>query len=88
MQSGLSNAVFPIETDVEGGTMQTVRFAEEQNRLLFCPDLFSIKDYPQNFDKSNGIIKLIKEKRAMAYNASNYEEVIEKIEKDIAIMKW
>ena len=61
--------------------MHTVKFAEEQNRLLFCPDLYSIKDYPRNFDKSNGIIKLIKEKRAMEYNNSNYMKVIEKIEK-------
>ena len=81
LQSGLSQGVFPIETDIKGGTMHTVKFAEEQNRLLFCPDLHSIKDYPRNFDKSNGIIKLIKEKRAMEYNSSNYIEVIEKIEK-------
>ncbi len=84
LQSGLSQGVFPIETDIKGGTMHTVKFAEEQNRLLFCPDLYSIKDYPRNFDKSNGIIKLIKEERAMEYNSSNYKEVIEKIEKHSA----
>ena len=36
LQSGLSLAVFPIETDVKGGTMHTVQFAQDQNRLLYC----------------------------------------------------
>ncbi len=37
IQSGLSLAVIPVQTDIEGGTMHTVRFAETQKRLLFCP---------------------------------------------------
>jgi DNA processing protein len=81
LQSGLSEGVFPIETDIKGGTMHTVRFAEEQNRLLFCPDLYSIKDYPRNFDKSNGIMKLIKDSRATAYKKSDYKNIIRKLEK-------
>ena len=81
LQSGLSEGVFPIETDIKGGTMHTVRFAEEQNRLLFCPDLYSIKDYPRNFDKSNGIMKLIKDNRATAYKKSDYKNIIRKLEK-------
>lgn len=34
LQSGLSAAVLVIETDVEGGTMHTVGFAEKQDRVL------------------------------------------------------
>lgn len=79
LQSGLSEAVFPIETDIKGGTMHTVRFAEEQGRLLFCPDLSSIKDYPRNFPQSNGIKKLINESRAQSYNGHKYEEILNKI---------
>jgi DNA processing protein len=37
IQSGLSLAVIPVQSDIEGGTMHTVRFAETQKRLLFCP---------------------------------------------------
>jgi DNA processing protein len=87
LQSGLAEAVFPIETDIQGGTMHTVKFAEEQNRLLFCPDLYSIKDYPRNFDMSNGIIRLIKDGRAAAYKKSNYQEVISKLEKHAESLK-
>lgn len=38
IQSGLSDAVLVIETDVKGGTMHTVRFAREQRRGLACID--------------------------------------------------
>lgn len=36
IQSGLSDGVLVIETDVKGGTMHTVRFSREQNRALAC----------------------------------------------------
>lgn len=36
IQSGLSDGVLVIETDVKGGTMHTVRFSREQKRALAC----------------------------------------------------
>lgn len=36
IQSGLSDAVLVIETDVKGGTMHTVRFARDQKRRIAC----------------------------------------------------
>ncbi len=39
IQSGLSDRVLVIETDVKGGTMHTVRYAKEQERPLGCIDL-------------------------------------------------
>lgn len=36
IQSGLSNAVAVVETDTDGGTMQTAKFCVEQNRILAC----------------------------------------------------
>ncbi|MBB4232896.1 DNA-processing protein DprA [Rhizobium mongolense] len=36
LQSGLSDGVLVIETDVKGGTMHTVRFARQQMRALAC----------------------------------------------------
>jgi DNA processing protein len=37
LQSGMSLATFVMQTDVIGGTMHTVRYTLEQNRLLFVP---------------------------------------------------
>ena len=36
IQSGLSDAVLVVETDVKGGTMHTVTAAKRQNRALAC----------------------------------------------------
>lgn len=36
IQSGLSDGVFVIETDIKGGTMHTVRFSRDQQRPLAC----------------------------------------------------
>ncbi|MBC8147261.1 MAG: DNA-protecting protein DprA [Bacteroidetes bacterium] len=75
LQSGLSLAVFPVETDVKGGTMHTVGFAQEQNRLLFCPDISKI-NYEQGFSKIRGIEKLINENIAKPYTKNTYKEIL------------
>lgn len=38
IQSGLSMGVIPVQTGVNGGTQHTIRFAQEQKRLLVVPD--------------------------------------------------
>lgn len=63
IQSGLSDGVLVIETDVRGGTMYTVRFALEQGRALACID------HPERYrweDKTRGNRKLIEEGCASA----------------------
>jgi len=37
LQSGLSIATFVMQTDIKGGSMHTVRFTIQQDRLLFAP---------------------------------------------------
>lgn len=37
LQSGLSMATFVMQTDIKGGSMHTVRFTIQQDRLLFAP---------------------------------------------------
>jgi len=37
IQSGMSLAVFAMQTDIKGGTMHTVRFALQQGRTVFVP---------------------------------------------------
>jgi DNA processing protein len=74
IQSGLSVAVIPVQTDVEGGTMHTVRFAEQQERLLLCPRPIaqesSLKQYA-------GIRRLIETHRASSFASDQYGEVLD-----------
>ncbi len=56
IQSGLSDGVLVIETDVRGGTMHTVRFARDQGRALACID--HAKRY-RSEDKTRGNQTLI-----------------------------
>ena len=61
IQSGLSDGVLVIETDVRGGTMHTVRFARDQRRALACID------HPEKHcweEKTRGNRMLIAEGRA------------------------
>lgn len=57
IQSGLSLAVLVVQSDIKGGTMQTVEFAKEQNRMLLCPKAFESLDFEYN----RGVELLIKE---------------------------
>lgn len=69
IQSGMSLAVIPIQTDIEGGTMHTVRFAEVQNRLLFCPKPLAIESHLKQYA---GIVELIRTHRAIEFQAEDY----------------
>lgn len=87
IQSGLSDGVLVIETDVKGGTMHTVRFARDQKRPLACIS------HPPKWHgeaKTHGNQMLIQERRArpiadgddlasffssLATNASNEESL-------------
>lgn len=58
IQSGLSDGVLVIETDVKGGTMHTVRFSRDQGRPLACID------HPEKWlgeEKTKGNQTLIKD---------------------------
>jgi len=58
IQSGLSDAVLVIETDVKGGTMHTVQFARDQKRRIAC---IAHPDQLLTEDKTKGNQKLIKD---------------------------
>jgi len=58
IQSGLSDGVLVIETDVRGGTMHTVRFARKQGRPVACIQ------HPERYrseDKAKGNRRLIED---------------------------
>ncbi len=74
IQSGLSVAVIPVQTDIEGGTMHTVRFAEEQHRLLLCPRPIQPE---QSLRQYAGIRQLIESERAVPFSGEEYGRVLE-----------
>lgn len=74
IQSGMSVAVIPVQTDVIGGTMHTVKFAEQQKRLLFCPRPI---EQEQTAKQYAGIKQLIENRRARPFEAGQYNEIIE-----------
>jgi DNA processing protein len=80
LQSGLSLATFPIETKVGGGTMHTVRFSEQQNRLLFAPDFSLVKDYRIN-EVGEGVKNLLNDGRASSFTKKSYNDLLIKLQK-------
>lgn len=84
LQSALSAAIFPIETEIQGGTMHTVRFAREQRRLIFCPNLTQW-DGTERFGKVGGIKKLLVEEWAQPFVLESLEEVLIQVNSKISI---
>jgi DNA processing protein len=72
IQSGLSHAVIVIETDIEGGTMHTVKFCQEQNRILSC--LEHPEKY-QDLKTTKGNQKLISEGALALKDATDLEKL-------------
>jgi DNA processing protein len=69
IQSGMSLAVIPVQTDIEGGTMHTVRFAEAQNRLVFCPKPLAVESHVKQYA---GILELVRTHRAIEFQGEDY----------------
>ncbi len=76
IQSGLSVAVIPVQTGIEGGTMHTVDFAERQSRLLFCPRPLNVESGAKQYQ---GINQLIHSGRAESFQADTYSAVLKRI---------
>lgn len=74
IQSGLSVAVIPVQTDIEGGTMHTVRYAERQKRLLLCPRPIELE---KTLTQYTGIRYLIDSQRATSFASDQYGQILE-----------
>jgi DNA processing protein len=83
IQSGLSVAVIPVQTDVEGGTMHTVRYAEQQKRLLLCPRPI---DQESSLKQYAGIKRLIESHRAKAFASDQYSEILDTLSKSLTVL--
>jgi hypothetical protein len=72
----MSVAVVPVQTDVEGGTMHTVRYAEQQHRLVLCPRPIEGEQFVKQYA---GIRDLIQKGRAVPFSSSEYEHILESL---------
>jgi DNA processing protein len=83
IQSGLSVAVIPVQTDVEGGTMHTVKYAEQQKRLLLCPRPI---DQESSLKQYAGIRRLIESHRAKSFDSDQYSEILDTLSKSLQVL--
>lgn len=81
LQSGLSFAVFPIETSMNGGTMHAVRDAVKENRLVYVPDVRKSGYKNTNIEQLEGIDCLIGDGSATPYTKDKYSSIVASIEK-------
>ncbi len=79
IQSGLSLAVFAIETSIDGGTMHAVKNAEKENRLVFVPNIDQIGYKDMNIEQLEGVKYLIEEEKAIPYTKNKYPEVLKEL---------
>lgn len=77
IQSGLSLAVCPVQTDVTGGTQHTITFAKQQKRLLFCP-------IPtEKIDVTRGITHLINKGVLTVKNSKDLQKIEQKMKSEL-----
>jgi DNA processing protein len=81
IQSGLSVAVVPVQTDIKGGTMHTVGFAEKQHRMLLCPRPLQAEQFR---DQYRGVKHLIETGRALAFDSADYIDILNKVRRHLA----
>lgn len=80
IQSGLSLAVFAVETAIDGGTMHAVRAAGELGRPVFVPDPVAAR-YPDLAEPAiSGTQWLVNQDRAEKYCRESYDQMVQRLE--------
>jgi len=79
IQSGLSTAVFAVETSKGGGTMHAVRAAVQLSRPVFVPDPIAARYDDLSLDAIEGTQHLISEQLARAYTGQSYEAISQEL---------
>lgn len=73
IQSGLSLGVCPVQTPLKSGTQHTIKFAQDQERLLFCPE--PLEDH--EVEATQGVYYLLENNLASKIsNENDYEKII------------
>ncbi len=79
IQTGLSLAVFPIETAKDGGTMHAVNAAKDENRLIYVPDHTKSGYQDKSIKQISGIISLYNDPEVEAYTRTSYAKIVERL---------
>ena len=80
IQSGLSTAVFAIETSKNGGTMHAVRAADKMCRPIFVPDSVAARYKDFSLDVIQGTQYLLEKGVARSYTSETYESISEELD--------
>jgi DNA processing protein len=79
IQAGISLAVFPIETSINGGTMHAVKAAKQENRLIYVPN-HTKSGYQDNcIEQISGIISLSHDADVEQYTRYSYPSIIKRL---------
>jgi len=76
IQTGLSLAVFPIETSLSGGTFHAINTGLKYKRTIFAPDIRRSGYSDIEIHQLEGIKSIIENNQAFAYTKSDYPEVL------------
>ncbi|MEA2017529.1 MAG: DNA-processing protein DprA [Campylobacterota bacterium] len=79
IQSGLSRAVFTIESSLKGGSLHASNDAVKLNRNLYTPDIYKLSFDYQSSKQVEGIKNLIDLKKATPYSKDNYSDILKEI---------
>ena len=79
IQTGLSLAVFPIETSRNGGTMHAVNAAKQENRLIYVPDHTKSGYQDKDIEQISGIISISNDSEVEPYTKHSYPNILENL---------
>lgn len=79
IQSGLSKAVFVIETKINGGSMHATNDAIKLGRFVFTPDIYKLSKNYQNLKQVEGIKDLIDANKSISYSQDTYKKIANKL---------
>lgn len=77
IQAGLSLAVFPIETSLNGGTFHAINTGIKNNRIIFAPDIERSGYIDTSISQLEGIRSIIKNNQAFAYTKTDYPKILQ-----------
>ena len=73
IQSGLSKAVFVIESSINGGSLYASNDCLKLKRKLYAPNIYKLPLEYRNLEQVQGIKNLIDTNQAFAYDFESYE---------------
>lgn len=83
IQSGLSLGVCPVQTPLKGGTQHTIKFAQNQERVLFCPEPLESRE----IEATQGIYYLLDNQLASKIeNESDYNKIINNLANNLEVL--